>query len=1633
MKYRNIFKPTFIASIITLATIGFTLVTTSVKAQLDERPNVVMIVLDDMSYSDLDFYGGEIETPTLSSLADEGVLFTNFHAGSICSPSRAMFNTGVDNHRAGMGTMLETMTDNQLNRPGYEGYLNDRVVTTATLLKDAGYHTYMVGKWHLGGAEGPNAGRLPGQRGFERNFAVLDGAGDFYSNRGISSKSQCVKYVEDDQPLEQLPENAPFYQCTESPLTAVRDQRIIDLENMPDPEQGDFYATEYFTRKIVDYLDEDKDDGKPFFAFVSYTTPHYPLQVPSEWTDQEGNLHTIQDDVELYMKGWDVLREERFQKMKDMGIVTADELPPAWPAVLDPNDETAIITVDKWNSLNKEKQLQEATERAVYAGMLKYMDDQVQRIINKLKELGKYENTMIIFFSDNGGDAHDKDAEESFINWFNQVGIDNDNLDNLGGPLSWLTVSPGWTQLGMTPFWGEKATQTEGGTRAAFFVHYPKLNINQQNINHAFVSVLDLTPTILDYADIEHPGINYKGHFVFPMDGKSMRPIWEGWQTDIYRDNEPIGFEVKGHANDNKSLYLGDYKIVTQVPPWGDGTWKLFNLAEDPAEQVDLSAQEPEKMAEMLAMYEEFEADVGFVPAGALDESFEPTPQTFKRPDSRLTLHADNVDNVPELKGVYEGVTFQRNEYVSSFKAGGEITAHVVWGQDENGEEILYAFKTEEEVLTNLNKITAKNLKKNTIKDISSFPMVYDGILFRPDEYKAYFDQGLNIDMYLALEQRYGYPVVHAFLDKKDLVEFYQTAQDKRCAGVLGANVKEKTDSPLEVEVYLSSPTGTYVTTTMIKSENEAILVGGQNLLSEGKNVAEWVKQSGKQLKAIWITHAHPNRYFGVQGILDEFPNVPVYTTSGVVQEARETAPEFLGNEKTLRGDDEIPDEPIVPEPYDRNYLVLEGQCIEIMPFSKVDSSNNYAILHIPSTKTLIVGDIATRGVHALAAGTFAPFSTWFDTIDMLEAMKPAQVITGHTMPESKDDFAPSVFEKTRTYLKTLNQITATETTAAGARKLLEESYPALKLSGILDINIKSHYAGDDGKSGEGTSSNGDNGPTTSSCTAEDNASPLEVEVYLSSPKGTYVTSTLIKGEKEAILVGGQNLLSEGRNVAKWAQESGKTVRAIWVSHAHPNRYFGVAGMLEVLGNDVPVYTTSGVLEEAKKTAPEFLANEKKLRGDDEIPDDPMMPQAYDEDALALEGNCIEIMKFSQVDSSDNYAILHIPSLETLFVGDIATRGVHALASGAYAPFTTWLETIETLKAMNPKQVITGHTMPESKDDFSPSVFDDATEYLTTLNNITETNQTAEEARLALMTAYPTLKLSGILDINLKSHYQGASGACTDDEDASPLEFDVYSDEIGNFSISMLIKGENEAILVGGQTALNGKEIADWVKQSGKTLTTIWVTHAHFNRYLGLEAILDEIPNAVVYSTAGVAQEVEKTGVGIKTNPEGNPPKLIVPETYNQASMKLEGNCINILPFKNIDGVENYAALHIPSLETVFVGDIVDRQSHMVLLKKFAPFDEGLAAIEALKEMNPKQVVVGHAPLGLETNFDPGVLDDGLDYIEYFKSVVETETTQEGAIAKMTEGQYADYIDTNILSFMIPAYFPDANSGAKKK
>ncbi|WEK58563.1 MAG: arylsulfatase [Candidatus Brevundimonas phytovorans] len=514
---------------------------TAPTPQRDARPNIVLIVADDMGFSDLSAFGSEIATPNLDALVASGVQLTNFHASPACSPTRAMLMSGVDNHIAGLGTMAEVIAPEQVGVPGYEGALNDRVVPFPRLLQDAGYHTFMVGKWHLGKEEGQS----PQARGFDHSFVLLNGGADHFTQGGTIFAAPKASY-RDDGALVDLPAN--------------------------------FFSTDYYTDRILQNIDSVKDD-KPFFAYIAYTAPHWPLQAPDAYLDRYRGVYDV---------GYDVILDQRIERMKARGVIAQDVTPaPApgvWPA---------------WNALSAEDKAKEARRMEVYAAMIANMDDNVGRLVAELKRTGEYDNTVFVFFSDNGAEGSDaEDISEKNREWI-QATFDN-SLDNMGRRNSFIGYGPNWARVSSAPFRLFKAFTYEGGTRTPAFVAGPGV---RRSLSDAYVGVKDWAPTFLQLAQTRHPAED--GAAVPPLQGRSAVPFLMGQTDQVHPDDATQCLELFGRV----AVRIGDFKLTYSNAPWGSGDWELYNTRRDPTEATDLSQAEPQQLATMKAAWEGCQRD----------------------------------------------------------------------------------------------------------------------------------------------------------------------------------------------------------------------------------------------------------------------------------------------------------------------------------------------------------------------------------------------------------------------------------------------------------------------------------------------------------------------------------------------------------------------------------------------------------------------------------------------------------------------------------------------------------------------------------------------------------------------------------------------------------------------------------------------------------------------------------------------------------------------------------------------------------------------------------------------------------------------------------------------------------------
>ena len=535
-----------------LASIFLTFIISIATALADDRPNIVIILADDMGFSDMGSFGGEINTPNLDAIANDGVRFSQFYTHASCSPTRSMLLSGTDTHVNGLGNMSEWTAPNQKGVPGYEGYLNNSIATLPQLLKDSGYHTYMTGKWHMG--KRPEL--IPRARGFERDFSLLDGGGSYWDMKNVVAVSPKLVFTEDGRYLRELPKG--------------------------------YYATKTYTDKMIGYIEEGRKDDKPFFAYVAHQAPHDPYHLPREWR----NRH-----VGEYDKGWDIVRRERLQRQKELGIVDKKtQLSERMWFVPDPT----VLAPAPRSILGMKMEL--------YAGMVENMDHHIGRLVDYLKSIGEYENTVFIVFGDNGAEGTDLfkmiAGTPGTLNYLNAaINWSQTDPKAWGDPGSFIGYGPMWAQVSMTPFSQYKGWMAEGGIHNALIVSGPTVKRQKGSINDSIMHVADIMPSLLDVAQTKYPETK-NGKKLPELIGKSWIPMLAG-ETDIVRtDKDYMAWELFG----NRAVRQGDWKLRWQWDPYGKGQWELFNLSDDLAERKDLASKEPKKVTAMLKLWDEYVA-----------------------------------------------------------------------------------------------------------------------------------------------------------------------------------------------------------------------------------------------------------------------------------------------------------------------------------------------------------------------------------------------------------------------------------------------------------------------------------------------------------------------------------------------------------------------------------------------------------------------------------------------------------------------------------------------------------------------------------------------------------------------------------------------------------------------------------------------------------------------------------------------------------------------------------------------------------------------------------------------------------------------------------------------------------------
>lgn len=522
------------------------------------RPDIVLVMADDMGFSDLGSYGGEIETPHLDRLASNGLRFSHFYNTARCCPTRASLLTGLYAHQAGVGHM---MGDDGL--PGYRGDLAANAVTIAEALREAGYGTYMSGKWHVtrhvghwsGNEELTSTRNWPMQRGFDRFYGTIHGAGSFYDPISLTEGNEPVELVPPDDP------EAPVYYYTDA-------------------------ISEYAARYVRDHARSERSDD-PLFLYVAHTAPHWPLHaLPEDIARYEGR----------YAGGWDRLREERQQRMTELGLIDDDWL----VAERDPR-------VPAWEDVPEDERPWFERAMEVYAAQVDRLDRGIGELVAALEETGRLDNTLILFLADNGGCAEVLTDRWTGLAIPRQaldgspVAVGNDTSVLPGPESSYQSYGPHWAHASNTPFRLYKHWVHEGGIASPLIVHWPARIADGGGIVHETAHVIDLMATALDAAGAAHPP-SLAGSRSIPVEGVSLLPAFQAQPLD----REAVFWEHEG----NRAVRSGKWKLVSRYP----GPWELYDLVADRTEANDLALAEPERVAALAALWDAWAARTGVVP-----------------------------------------------------------------------------------------------------------------------------------------------------------------------------------------------------------------------------------------------------------------------------------------------------------------------------------------------------------------------------------------------------------------------------------------------------------------------------------------------------------------------------------------------------------------------------------------------------------------------------------------------------------------------------------------------------------------------------------------------------------------------------------------------------------------------------------------------------------------------------------------------------------------------------------------------------------------------------------------------------------------------------------------------------------
>ena len=519
-----------------------------------QRPNVLIIMADDVGYMDFGAYGGEAATPAIDAIAARGIKMSRYYTSPQCGPSRAMLLTGADNHEVGMSMIPETLPPEMRENPAYSMEFPKGTLTLADRLGAAGYQTYAVGKWHIGDV-GKN---LPRKHGFDRSL-IFDATGaDNWATRSYLPIYDTIQWFENDTPIER-------------------------------PNRD--YSSKLFVDRMIDYIDSGEND-RPFFGYLAFQAVHIPVQAPRRFIENYNGR---------FDEGWHALRLERMAKGKALGLIPAE-------ATLPPQPQNAR----QWDALSDEERAFYARAMQANAGMIEAMDFHLNRLFQHLEKAGQLDNTIVIIVSDNGPESGAVSRQNPLVDfWLHRQGY-NSEIETLGEEDSMAAIGMEWATAAAAPFARYKFHATEGGHRVPMIIAGPGIEnrgIENSGFAPARAHVFDIVPTVLDLAGL--PATSAPNEPV-PIRGRSLVPVLSGKAGEVYGAEDPVGIEVATNA----ALYKGDWKLQKMPPPSGDGRWHLYNLADDLGETRDVQRDYPEIFAELKRDYAAYATEVGIAELG---------------------------------------------------------------------------------------------------------------------------------------------------------------------------------------------------------------------------------------------------------------------------------------------------------------------------------------------------------------------------------------------------------------------------------------------------------------------------------------------------------------------------------------------------------------------------------------------------------------------------------------------------------------------------------------------------------------------------------------------------------------------------------------------------------------------------------------------------------------------------------------------------------------------------------------------------------------------------------------------------------------------------------------------------------